>query len=441
MCKTPIFDFVKKYSESDVSRLHMPGHKGRGPLCCEKYDITEIHGADSLFEAQGIIAESEKNLSDIYDTRASFYSTDGSSLCIRAMIFMAMQYADGRKKILAGRNSHKTLLSALALCDLEADWLYGDDLYSCSITASDLEKALENDEYFAVYVTNPDYLGNMIHIKSLADTCHKHGIPLIVDNAHGAYLKFTGQHPMDNGADMCCDSAHKTLSCLTGAAYLHVSKDAIHPYEQDAKRALSMFASTSPSYLIMSSMDLMNEKMSCGYDLKIRTVSQLTDELKTNLSHLGFEFSGREKLKINIKPKSCGYLGTELCALMEEKEIYPEFCDDDNLVLMFSAENTEKDFERIAGFFANLEKRPPIITQPPSVPKPLKAVSVRQAMFSNQETVGVENAVGRILASPCVSCPPAIPVAVCGEIIDEKAIECFKYYKIEQISVVKKING
>ena len=437
MSKTPIFDFLVKYSQSDASRLHMPGHKGRGTLGCEGYDITEIHGADSLFEAQGIIAESEKNLSDIYNTRASFYSTEGSSLCIRAMIFMAMQYSDGKKKILAGRNAHKTLLSALALCDIDADWLYGDDLYSGNITASDLENALANDEYFAVYVTNPDYLGNMIHLRSLSDVCHKHRIPLLVDNAHGAYLKFTGQHPMDNGADMCCDSAHKTLSCLTGAAYLHVSRDAIHPYEQDAKRALSMFASTSPSYLIMASMDLMNEKMSCGYDLKIRSVSQMTDELKTELSHLGFEFSGREKLKINIKPKSCGYLGTELCTMMEEKGMYPEFCDGDNLVFMFSADNTEEDFGRIISFFRTLEKKPPVISQPPAVPKLQKAMSVRNSVFSHQETVSVQNAVGRILASPCVSCPPAIPIAVCGEVLDEKAADCFAYYGITSVDVVK----
>ena len=162
----------------------MPGHKGRQVTGGEKYDITEIHGADSLFEADGIIAESEKNLTDIYNTRASFYSTEGSSLCIRAMVFLAMQYANGKRKILAGRNAHKTLLSALALCDIEADWLYGNDLYSCNITAAELEKALGCNEYFAVYVTNPDYLGNMIHLQSLADVCHRHKVPLLVDNAH-----------------------------------------------------------------------------------------------------------------------------------------------------------------------------------------------------------------------------------------------------------------
>lgn len=438
MISTPIYDFVKKYAEENNTRFHMPGHKGMELLGCERYDITEIHGADSLFEADGIIAESEKNLSYIYNSRASFYSTEGSSLCIRAMVFLAMQYTDGKKKILAGRNAHKSFLSALSLCDVDADWLYGDDLYSCIITPEALDKALGSGEYFSVYITNPDYLGNMVHIKSLADVCHKHGVPLLVDNAHGAYLKFTGHHPIDCGADMCCDSAHKTLPCLTGAAYLHVSENAIHPYEKDAKRAMSLFASTSPSYLIMISMDMANKTMSEDYEKKVRHTSSMVDELKTNISHLGFDFSGREALKINIKPKSFGYLGTEVAKMLEEEGIYPEFCDRDNLVLMFTPYNSDEDFSKITSFFKRLGRTTAINETSPHLPRLQKAMSPRKAMFAPGEMTDVENAVGRILASPCVSCPPAIPIAVCGEIIDEDAVRCFKYYGINRISVVKR---
>lgn len=437
MSKTPIYDFVKKYGKENNVRFHMPGHKGIESLGCEKYDITEIHGADSLFEADGIIAESEKNLSDIFGSRSSFYSTEGSSLCIRAMVFMAMQYADGKKKILAGRNAHKSFLSALALCDVDADWLYGDDLYSCNVTPEMLEEALSKDEYFAVYITNPDYLGNMIHLPTLSEVCHRHNVPLIVDNAHGAYLKFTGQHPIDNGADMCCDSAHKTLPCLTGAAYLHVSECALHSYETDAKRAMALFASTSPSYLIMTSMDLANKTLSEDYEKRVRQASCMVNELKTNISHFGLDFSGRESLKINVRPKSFGYFGNEISELLENAGIFPEFCDRDNLVLMFTPENNSEDFAKLTGFFANLPRKNTINESVPEIPRLEKVMSPKMAMFSKREEVNVENAVGRILASPCVSCPPAIPIAVCGERLDEKAVECFKYYGIYRVSVVK----
>jgi len=319
---------------------------------------------------------------------------------------------------------------------VDADWLYGDNLYSCNITPGALDKALSCGEYFAVYITSPDYLGNMVHIKSLSDVCHKHGVPLLVDNAHGAYLKFTGHHPVDNGADMCCDSAHKTLSCLTGSAYLHVSNSALHPYEADAKRALSLFASTSPSYLILASMDKMNETMLCDYERRVRNASSYVAELRTNLSHMGFELSGREALKINIKSKSVGFLGTEIARLLEGQGIHPEFSDNDNLVLMFSTENDEDDFERVTRFFSGLEKRKALNGEPPQPPMLKRVMSPRQAFFAKQEQIPVNKAVGRILASPCVSCPPAIPVAVCGELLDDNAIECFRYYGIEYINVV-----
>ena len=128
MMKTPICDFVRRYANSDVLRLHMPGHKGEGRQGCEPYDLTEVMGADSLYDANGIIRESEKNASELFGCD-TFYSTEGSSLCIRAMLLLLRQYATemGREPlILAGRNAHKTFLSGVALLDLDVEWLYGE---------------------------------------------------------------------------------------------------------------------------------------------------------------------------------------------------------------------------------------------------------------------------------------------------------------------------
>ena len=240
---TPICDFVREYNRRNTLRLHMPGHKGVSYLGMEHLDITEIQGADSLYEADGIIAQSEENASSLFGCK-TLYSTEGASQCIRAMLYLVLQYAKrtGRKPLIAaGRNAHKAFLTAVAMLDLDVQWLYpqGNSGYlSCDMSAEELDIYLQNAEEkpVAVYLTSPDYLGMVADIRSIAEVCHRHGVLMAVDNAHGAYLKFTGHHPMDCGADMCCDSAHKTLSCLTGAAYLHVSKNAIHPYEQDAKR-------------------------------------------------------------------------------------------------------------------------------------------------------------------------------------------------------------
>ena len=134
---TPIVDFVQGYAASGVSRLHMPGHKGKGPMGCEALDITEIRGADALYEAEGIIAESEQNAARLFGAGRTFYSAGGSSQCLKAMVHLAVQLT-GRRRILAARNAHRAFLQAAALLDLEVEWLWGEGAYQllcCPVTA------------------------------------------------------------------------------------------------------------------------------------------------------------------------------------------------------------------------------------------------------------------------------------------------------------------
>ena len=230
---TPICDFVRNYIAQNTLRLHMPGHKGMPLLGMEAMDITEIQGADSLYEARGIIAKSEENASCLFGCK-TFYSTEGSSQCIRAMLYLVMLHAKARgrrMRIAAGRNAHKTFLTAAGLLDIQVDWLYGQNAgyLSCELTPAELDAYLcaAAEKPAAVYITSPDYLGRVADIPGLSQVCHRHGVLLAVDNAHGAYLKFLPEswHPVDLGADLCCDSAHKTLPVLTGGAYLHLSAD------------------------------------------------------------------------------------------------------------------------------------------------------------------------------------------------------------------------
>ena len=262
---TPICDFVRDYAARRPDRLHMPGHKGRG--AAEQLDITEITGADVLYHPRGIILESEKNAAALFGSRRTVYSAEGSSLSIRAMVFLAMQDARKRGKtprIAAGRNAHKVFITAAALLDVQVQWLYPaqtGSLLTCQITPETLEEALgQGEPVTAVYITSPDYLGNVADISGLSRVCRRYGCLLLVDNAHGAYLGFLpeGQHPMDQGADMCCDSAHKTLPVLTGGGYLHISSHAPGELDSMADSAMALFASTSPSYLILQSLDAAN---------------------------------------------------------------------------------------------------------------------------------------------------------------------------------------
>ncbi len=443
MSKTPIYDFVKEYAKGDNSRFHMPGHKGKAVLGCEDCDLTEIDGADSLFEADGIIAQSEKTLSEIFGTRASFYSTEGSSLCIRTMLFLATcknSVSGKRKKVLAARNVHKSFLSAAALCDFDVEWLSceGDNLYSCTVNEKKLEeKLLSGEEYCALYVTSPDYLGNMLDIASLSRVCRKHSLPLVVDNAHGAYLAFFGLHPMQLGADMCCDSAHKTLPVLTGGAYLHVSKECIYNYEADVKCAMSLFASTSPSYLVLASMDKANEMMLSDDINRYQWAKTRADRIRNVLLRRNIAMTGTEPLKITVCAKSAGYTGTELAEMMKDSKIYAEFCDEDFAVLMLSPQNSDGDFERLESFFNNLCLKTPVASCVPEIPVCRSVMTQRQASFAKKILVNAKDAKGRVLAAPSVSCPPAIPVAVCGDELCDDALKCFEYYGIHRVLVVE----
>lgn len=445
---TPICDFVRRYKEENALRLHMPGHKGHTFLGMEALDITEIDGADSLYEAGGIIKESEQNASALFGCE-TYYSTEGSSLCIRAMLYLAVLHAKetGRRPLIAaGRNAHKTFLSAAALLDFDILWLQPDtpDSYlSCRISAESLERTLSaaQEKPTAVYLTSPDYLGNITPIREIAAVCRRHGVLLLVDNAHGAYLRFLPEslHPIDLGADMCCDSAHKTLPVLTGGAYLHISPNAPALFSAQTKNALALFGSTSPSYLILQSLDSANAHLASGYPEQLAAFADETEKLKVRLTAHGFTLCGDEPIKLTIAAKPYGYTGKELAAFLLDQNIVCEFADPDFLVLMLTPETGLDGLFHLEMALTSIPKRTPITAPPPAFRLPERVLSVREATFSACETIPVENSAGRVLAAASVGCPPAVPIVVCGERIDDDAIDCFRYYGIETCTVTKEI--
>ncbi|MBQ8413658.1 MAG: amino acid decarboxylase [Clostridia bacterium] len=444
---TPIYDFVKKYAESKTTRFHMPGHKGVGQLGCEMYDITEVKGADVLYSAEGIIEESENNLTELYDTGHSFYSTEGSTLAIKAMlaIVTADRKEGERPIILASRNAHVSFIHAAAMLDIDVLWMqYNEQIHLCSgtIYPRDVQTGVENLGKIptAVYITSPDYLGNMTNIETIFRYCRWLKIPIIVDNAHGAYLKFlkTDFHPIALGAAMCVDSAHKTLPVLTGGAYLHISKK--YPkYIERARGAFKLFASTSPSYLTLASLDLCNEMLANGYAEEIKEFEIKMEELKSKIRALGYKLNYDDLFGMNkVEPfKIAIRVGKELAEHLRSRGIEPEYSDFEYTVLMLSPRNTDEDIQRLLVALDAYEGER-------CVPDPIyalpiaheQAMTIREATFAPSRVILAKNSLGRICAAPLVSCPPAVPIVMSGERITKEDIRLFKHYGIEKVSVV-----
>ena len=268
--------------------------------------------------------------------------------------------------------------------------------------------------------------------------CHRHGVLLLIDNAHGAYLKFLekSMHPIDLGADMCCDSAHKTLPTLTGGAYLHLSEEMMGFLKDDVKNALMIFGSTSPSYVILQSLDITNvylEKLPG----RLKAFLCELDSFKKSIFQHGYCLCSQEPLKVTIHTKPYGYTGDEFADILRQNKIEVEFSDPDYVVTMFTPEISLSSLDYLKTVLCNIKKRAPIDEKPPRFVKPSVKMSPREAMFSPSETLPIDECVGRVLAVPTVACPPAVPILVCGEEIDKTAVSIFKYYKIDNCCVVK----
>lgn len=444
--KTPLSDFLQKYSEENQARFHMPGHKGRNITGTEEFDITEVDGADVLYSADGILKESMANAGALFGTAKTLYSTEGSSLSIRAMVYLIKLFAmsKGEKpEILAFRNAHKTFITACALTNTEITWLYGKEnkgITCCDVDIEDIRGCLEKRGKLptALYVTSPDYLGNMADIKALSQLCRENGIVLAVDNAHGAYLNFLPEnlHPIHLGADICCDSAHKTLPVLTGGGYLHISEKSPLLFKGKAEYALSLFASTSPSYLILRSLDTANGLLGSDYRERLSAFTERVQELKEALREKGYSFVGDEPLKLTFETKKYGYKGTEFAEYLLSQNIVCEFSDEDYTVLMLTPSNSEEELECLTKALYALPSRKKLTEKPPEITSPQRVISLGECIYMPTEKISTEMAEGRICGAVNVSCPPAVPIVIAGEKIGKREKELLIYYGVKEIEVI-----
>jgi arginine/lysine/ornithine decarboxylase len=404
MIETPIHDFLVQYNENEFTRCHTPGHKG----LISPHDITEIHGAVD------IITESERIAAKLFGAKKTLFSCSGSTLAIQAML--ALVKMAGGKRIAAFRDVHRSFVSACALLDIDVEWVLSHE-FLCKKKPD------------AVFVTSIDYCGNMRDIRSIAEACGE--IPLLVDNAHGAYLTLLGEHPITKGAAMCADSAHKTLPALTGAAYLHINDER---FIQNAGVAVNLFGTSSPSYLILESLDLCNRHIAGGKT----KVFGLVSNLKHGLIQLGYSLGGSDPLRITINARDYGYSGIELAAELRKNKTECEYADENCTVLLFSTITGEAETEKVQAALNKIERKEPLkaIKNPIKIPE--KAMSIRDALFArSHKIIPVEAADMQICAEITAPCPPGVPVIMPGEIINTEAVELLKGFGVDRIKITE----
>lgn len=426
---TPTHDFLQSYAEENTVRCHMPGGKAT------PFDITEIEGADSLFESGGIIKASEANAAKLYGAADTLFSCGGSTLSIQTMLALAKAYNPGKNRVAASRFCHKSLLTSCILLGLEIDWIYPDEYLSCKISPRSVKDKVNKDT-LCVFAQSIDYYGGESDIKGISAVCGDKNVPLLVDNAHGAYKIFTDDHPLSLGADMTADSAHKTLPCLTGGGYLHIGKNAPSFFAERAKETMSLFGSSSPSYLILDSLDLCNRHISDEKETAQRVFDEVKG-LKSALAEIGYTLKESDPMRITIDANAYGYSGFALSEKLRKRGIAAEFSDIGYTVLLFSTAQPLTDFPRILQAAENIAPLSPITPIAVSLPESVFAMPPREAFFSLTEWVPVEKSVNRICADINTPCPPCVPLAAAGEVITPDTAEILRLYGVKNIKVVK----
>ena len=425
---TPICNFLENYAAENKLRLHMPGHNGEFPS-----DITEIYGADSLYESDrsgGIIGASEQLAASLFGAKKTCYSCEGSTLGIQAGL--ALLKSRGVKTIAASRYSHRALASAAALLHINIKWLYPEDYLSANVTYN--AEAIRGVD--AIFITNVDCYGGTWKFVNPK-------IPTLIDNAHGAYLKFVDKrkfgteylHPMELGFPlMSAESAHKTLPVLTGGAYLHFS-DGVDASR--AKEMMAMFGTTSPSYLILESLDRFNSMIADNIQM-VNNACEAVKELKERLINSGIPLVKSDPLRITINARECGMSGTELAAGIRGNGVECEMADENYVVLLFSGVTTLEDCERaeMAVLFAGMGTPQPLVKYPAIKAK--ANLPMWEAMFLPRKTVSLDKAGGEVCAEFTAKCPPGVPLVMPGEILDHNVINALKMHGVKQVAVVSK---
>ena len=450
-----IYQELINLAEGDMYPFHMPGHKRnlqstplKGAFRC---DITEIDGFDNLHDEKGIILEAERRANSLYGADETFFLVNGSTSGVLSAVSAA---ACEGGRILAARGSHRSFYHAVYLRGLEIDYLEAGMIREYGIfdgySAQEVKRALDSltDKPSAVFITSPTYEGRCSDVEGIAKVCHEEGVILIVDEAHGAHFGFGKGIPesaVKAGADIVIHSLHKTLPAMTQTALIHVQGSLVD--KALLKRFLRIYQSSSPSYVLMASIDLcMKEMQERGKEFSERLLgyrNKIQDETKDcSILKIPGLNELQDPAKVLIYADTDTMTGQQLYDILREDYLLQlEMAGEHYALAIITGWDTEEGIERlikaICEIDENLQKKvgARIVAADEKYAIPGREMSLQKAWDSERETVSLNLAEGRISGDFVNLYPPGIPLIVPGEVIGGDLIKDIERYIAEGLNV------
>lgn len=461
MSKLPLVEGVLNYVRENNVSFCTPGHKqGRGFLSTDigkeladliiNCDITEVDGLDNLHNAEGIIKEAENLLSQLYNSKESHFLVNGSTSGNLIMIFSALQEGD---KVIVDRNCHKSIYNGIILRKLNP--IYVENKFHkefnlpVNMDMKELKEAVEqNKDAKAIILTYPNYYGIACDIKSIVSIAKENNMYVLVDSAHGAHYGVHEKLPTNSvasGADMVVMSCHKTLSSFTQTSYLHIINSELI---DKAQFYFKMFNSTSPSYMLMASMDYARYYLGNYGQESYNDLIILCNKYKEKLKKLKYLRVLEDKdlliyqcnldatrYTINFKNNVSANL---VLNYLRKNHIQAEMSDLYNIVLIFSPFNTEGEFQYLYEVLSKMPYKEFYMENVPllSYKVPKVYIAPYETLKKNKELIKIENSEGHICGESIIPYPPGVPILMAGELIDKEAINVIKYYIKNNIQVI-----
>lgn len=459
MTKTgTLFEQLHNYGQSDFYPYHMPGHKrnslGQMTDSLLKIDITEIDGFDNLHQPEGILDDLQKRAAMLYGAEETFYLVNGSTCGILSAVSAALPEGG---HLLMARGCHKSTYHAAYLRKLKISYLYPKHVagfdFQEAVTAEQVKQALdENPDIGAVLIVSPTYEGRVADVAKIAQVVHKKGIPLIVDEAHGAHLGFaTGfaQNSCRQGADLVIHSVHKTLPAMTQTALLHVNGKLID--RQRLRRFLHIYQTSSPSYVLMASisdsMKIISEQREKLFTAFRQRYFEMCEQLN-QCKHLRFISlddieAGRQDVgKLVISTARTDVSGQWICdTLLEKYHLQCEMAAGSYCLAMFTVADTDEGYQRMTRALLELDAMLTTradcetISVAEQISQPIIRYSLTEGWEKEWELTEMSVAIDRPVADFINLYPPGIPLLVPGEVLTRDLYEKLRAFQELKLNV------